>query len=160
MKTHTVSNTRDLHTQAHGRPQLRRSKVNRAAAKYGPQLAHRLDANLRDYVSAEAASLLPAPHMRLRPAGARLQSGRDARGWLAAWNNADQHRIKIAVEQAAVPWERWIIAHPECPSSFGQTLANRSSRNLQPDDYHPTGMTVERALQIALEVLEKRGGRW
>ena len=128
-------------------------------------LAHR-----RDYI--DPLTRLQMPPVRI---GAELRSERSvtrntnrARAW-AERVAANPEKV-LARHAAHTPYTRWAILHPEYgpvrnPDQFWEARVNRDVRAARRraerrNSIRPVGVTLDRALAIALEVLDAHGGKF
>jgi hypothetical protein len=129
------------------------------------EIGPRDDSQLRHYVTLAAKAALPAPAIHRQSEEALHVSKKEAAAW---WRNGlelSPAHAAYRIRQASVPFQHWLLEHPD----YGITDENapitvsrdehRWFRYIQ-GEIRPAGMTPERALDIALTVLDSRGGTW
>jgi hypothetical protein len=128
-------------------------------------LNHRDDAKLRAYVHPAVRAAMPAPKLHERPRKVVDQSKKEAASWRYQARNWPKEWGEMKIRQSSVPFEHWLLSHP----AYGVTNENAPivvtrdemrRFNYRKGEIRPAGLTLERALQIAIDALEVRGGKW
>lgn len=137
--------------------------ARRAARLAADPLAHRRDENLRHYVDADTKTQMPRIAMHGRAKGERKASLQKTYAWFYELRDATPRRRERILRESAVVFEQWLLCNPQYgpervgPDLFAHTL---QTSNYIPGQIRPAGMSPERALQIALSVLDEHGGIW
>lgn len=137
--------------------------ARRAARIVADPLADRRDENLRQFVSAEIRAQMPRIAMHGRAKGERAASLQKSYWWFYGLRNIGPTRRERILRDRGVVFEQWLLCNPQYgPERVGPDLFAHAPQtyNYIPGQIRPAGMSPERALQIALSVLDDHDGVW
>jgi hypothetical protein len=123
------------------------------------------DSQLRHYVALAIKATLPVPAIHRQSEEELQVSKKEAAAW---WRNGlelSPSHAAYRIRQASVPFQHWLLEHPDygiTDQNAPITVSRDEHRWFRyiPGEIRPAGMTPERALDIALTVLNSRGGTW
>jgi len=135
-------------------------RAERAAQAALNNIPARDDSRLRPYVHAATMKRLPPPGVTPRPAGERLTArGQADRFWALCLNPTAKFRVAV-LNDADQPFNQWLLLHPgygprhDAPEGYAGTLRLPKSKRFVPGTIRPAGISYDRALEIALAVLD------
>ncbi|MBX3100765.1 MAG: hypothetical protein KF761_14455 [Salinibacterium sp.] len=137
--------------------------ARRAARLAADPLANRLDENLRHYVDANTKAQMPRIALHGRAKGERALSLQTTYTWFYGLNTPSPQRRTRVRRESEMFYEHWLLCNPQYgPVRAGGELFEHTVQtwNYIPGQIRPAGMSPERALQIALSVLDENNGVW
>ncbi len=138
-------------------------RARRAARRAADPLSQRRDENLRRYVDPVFRLMMPSPRVGSMSKAERVASLSRSTAWFHELSRISDRRLTKALRDENHQFVHWLLEHPQYgPIHEGPELTIRS---FEPWHYvagqvRPAGLTPERALAIAIAVLDSRGGTW
>jgi hypothetical protein len=138
-------------------------RARRAARRAADPLSERRDENLRRYVDPAFRLRMPSPRLGNKTKAERVASLSKSTAWFHELSKISDRRLAKALRDENHQFVHWLLENPQYgPIHEGPALTPRSFEpwHYVPGQVRPAGLTPERALEIAIAVLEARGGTW
>lgn len=138
-------------------------RARRAARRAADPLSQRRDENLRRFIDPAFRLTMPSPRLGTKTKEERVASLSRSTAWFHELSRISSRRLGRALRDENHQFIHWLLEHPQYgPVHEGPELIPRS---FEPWHYvvgqvRPAGLTPERALEIAIAVLDARGGGW